>query len=218
MSGRTSPVPSARPRTPSGGVVQALPLDLGDDAALARAAAARHPAAARVIWERFAGLVRGLMRRIMGPAGDVDDLVQETFLQFFSHVHRLRDPSRLSSFVVGIAMRVARSELRRRRVRRWLHLTDTGVAPDSAAPGPTDHAARQALERLYAVLDRVDDRARLAFVLRHVEGLELVEVAEALGCSLATAKRRLGRCDRRVLAMARSEAALRPYLGEPCDE
>ena len=45
------------------------------------------------------------------------------------------------------------------------------------------------MKRLYEVLDKIDDRGRMAFVLRHLEGYELTEVAEALGCSLATTKR-----------------------------
>jgi RNA polymerase sigma-70 factor (ECF subfamily) len=69
------------------------------------------------------------------------------------------------------------------------------------------------VRRLYAVLDRVDDRARLLFVLRFVEEFELTEISQALGCSLATTKRRLARASQRVLALARREPALAAYCG-----
>jgi RNA polymerase sigma-70 factor (ECF subfamily) len=74
-----------------------------------------------------------------------------------------------------------------------------------------DPAGREAVRRLYAVLDQVGDRARVLFVLRFVEQLELVEMSEALGCSLATVKRRLAKASQRVLVLARREPALAAY-------
>lgn len=191
-------------------MLEALPLATTDDRSLVQAAVQGHPGAARAIWRRFASLVRGLLQRTLG-ADEVEDHVQETFLRFFRHADELRDPSLLKSFMVGITMRVARSELRRRRLRRWLHLTDTGQLPELDAP-PADHAGREAISRLYAILDRVDDAARLIFILRHVEELELAAISEALGCSLATTKRRLARASKRILAQAQQEPALRRYL------
>jgi len=51
-------------------------------------------------------------------------------------------------------------------------------------------------------------------VLRHLEGLELVEVSRALGISLATTKRRLARAWRRVAVRARRDGALVDYIGK----
>ncbi len=75
------------------------------------------------------------------------------------------------------------------------------MLPDEPAEG-VDEGAREALARLYALLDRLDDRARLLFVLRHIEGLELAETAQASRMSLATAKRHLAKVTARVHAMA----------------
>lgn len=185
-----------------------------DDAALARAAMEGQAGAAGLVWSRFSQLVRGLLRRSLGPQHDVEDHVQEVFLRFFGQLHELRDPAAVRSWLVGITVRVSRSELRRRRIRRWLHLTDDGELPDAPAP-PRDEAAREALSRLYAILDRIDDEARLAFVLRHIEGLELTEVAAALGTSLATTKRRLAKVSARVLAQVERDPILADYVIEP---
>jgi RNA polymerase sigma-70 factor (ECF subfamily) len=182
-----------------------------DEAALARAAMEGESAAATLLWSRFSQLVRGLLRRSLGPQRDVEDHVQEVFLRFFGQLRRLRDPAAVRSFLVGITVRVSRSELRRRRIRRWLSLTDDGELPDAPAPA-RDEAAREALARLYRVLDGVDDEGRLAFVLRHIEGLELTEVAAALGISLATTKRRLARVTARVFAQVERDPILVTYL------
>ena len=66
-------------------------------------------------------------------------------------------------------MRVARNELRKRRVRRWIGLEDAAVVP--MVPGH-DPIAAETLRRFYAALDRMDASSRVLFVLRHVEGLE----------------------------------------------
>ena len=182
-----------------------------DDAGLARAAAEGHAGAPAVVWDRYAGLVRRVLCRILGPGADVDDQVQEAFLQLFREVKQLRDPGALRAFLLGITVRVARSALRRRRLRRWLRLSDGGELPELAA-AEVDADAREALRRLYALLDRLDDKARLLFVLRYVEGLELTQAAEAMGVSLATAKRHLERVRARVHALASRDPLLARYL------
>jgi RNA polymerase sigma-70 factor (ECF subfamily) len=192
-------------------VVQPLPVAALDDEALVRAVVQGHPGAAPAAWRRFVPLVRRLLRRALGPGDEIDDHVQEVFVRFFRSACDLRDPALLSSFVVGITMRVVRTELRRRRLRRWLQLSATGVLPEIATTGP-NLAEREALGALYRVLDRVDDRARVLFVLRFIEGLELTEIGHALGCSLATTKRRLAGASHRVLALAGREPALAAYL------
>ncbi|MFO0677933.1 MAG: sigma factor-like helix-turn-helix DNA-binding protein [Polyangiaceae bacterium] len=55
---------------------------------------------------------------------------------------------------------------------------------------------------LYAALGSLDVDTQLAFTLRHVEGLELTEVAELTELSLATVKRRLLEAERSLLARA----------------
>jgi RNA polymerase sigma-70 factor (ECF subfamily) len=182
-----------------------------DDATLARALAAGQPRALGLAWDRYASLVRGILGRAMGPGADVDDQVQVAFIELFREAKNLRDPGALRSFLIGIATRVARAELRRRRFRRWFQLTDDGAVPEPADDG-NDEDAREAVRRLYGVLDRLDDKSRMIFVLRHVEGLELTETAEAMGVSLATAKRRLARVTARVHAMAGRDPILAGYL------
>ncbi|HZO15930.1 MAG TPA: sigma-70 family RNA polymerase sigma factor [Polyangiaceae bacterium] len=190
-------------------VVRALPLSFRDDAALAQAAAEGHPAAAREIWDRHAATVRGLLRRMVG-AGDLDDLVQETFLRFFDNVSRLREPDKLTSFLIGISVRIAREELRRRRVRRWLTLRPPPSMPEPVTS--TDFEAAEALRRLYEILDRLDPDTRLVFVLRYVEDIPASELTEVLGCSLATAKRRVKRATELIEKMAVRDPTLMAFV------
>jgi RNA polymerase sigma-70 factor (ECF subfamily) len=183
------------------------------DAALVRALHEQAPLAASQLWERHSSLVRRILRRTLGPSADVEDAVQEVFLRLFRDIHNLREPNALRSFLIGIALHVATSELRRRRARRFLLLSNDGVTPE---PEPVADAerleAREALRRLYLVLDRLGTRLRLAFVLRYVEGLELAELSAVLGCSLATTKRRVAAAAQRVCRLAENDDVLARYL------
>jgi RNA polymerase sigma-70 factor, ECF subfamily len=184
-----------------------------DAAEVVARARARDPRAAAQIWDEYAATVRGVLYRAVGPGGEVDDLVQEVFVGFFKNVDGLRDPSALKPFLIGIALRTARSALRKRRVRRWLHLTPSGEAPEVESTA-ADARTRGALRRLFTILDELGARDRLAFVLRYGEGYELAEVASSLECSLATAKRCLARAEAHVLARARGDELLAPYARE----
>jgi len=182
-----------------------------EDAELVRRARAGNPRAAAQIWDRYSVLVRALLRRSLGSQ-DVDDLAQEVFLRLFPALAQMRDPSALRSFLIGIALRVAGTELRRRRFRWWLRLTPDGDLDMHAAPGRDDAESSEALQHLYAILDKLGTHARLVFVLRHIEEMELSQVAEALGISLATTKRHLSRASARVHAMVERDPALAAYV------
>jgi len=181
-----------------------------DDTTLALGAARGDPGAAGMVWDRYAALVRGVLRRSLGHR-DVDDHVQEVFLRFHRRAAELRDPSALRCFLIGIAMRVAGSELRRRRVRRLFLMTPPEEMRERVTP-PLDAGAREALLRLYGILDRLDADSQLLFTMRYVERLELTDLAAVFGVSLATIKRRLSRVSERVFTMARRDESLVGYL------
>jgi RNA polymerase sigma-70 factor (ECF subfamily) len=105
-----------------------------------------------------------------------------------------------------------RHELRRRWVRRYMTLgAKEDIGPDLQVVYPNPEA-RQAVARLYAILDKLGREERIAFVLRHIEGMELTEVATALELSLATVKRRLARARARVDHHVARDAGLAAYL------
>jgi RNA polymerase sigma-70 factor (ECF subfamily) len=191
------------------GVVRALRVSYADDRSLLTALAEGHPAAASTLWDRFAPLVRGLLRQSLGPRAEIEDLTQDVFLTVFRRARDIRE--NLRSFIVGVCVRVTRGELRRQRIRRWLHLSSDDSLPEVPV-SEADHVARDGLLRLYAILDKLDSESRLAFVLRHTQGLEGSEIAAALGCSLATAKRRLAKAQERLLVHARKDPALMHLL------
>jgi RNA polymerase sigma-70 factor (ECF subfamily) len=186
---------AARGRVPrtgpgGGGDFDRNDVDRDDDAALAQALLNGRPEAAELAWNRYGPVVHGIVSRALGPDADVEDVTQEVFYRLFTRIRTLRNPEGLEGFVVSFALRIVKWELRRRRARRWVTLSETGEVPDKQVLFMTAET-RYALRRLYVLLDRLSARERLVLVLRHVEGMKLEEIAEAMGLSLATVKRAL---------------------------
>jgi RNA polymerase sigma-70 factor (ECF subfamily) len=182
-----------------------------EDAELVSAFLRHDPGAAAEIWERCYPKVRRMVFRMAGPGPENEDLVQEIFLRLYRQLRGLRDPAALQSFVLAIAVRVIKGDLRGRWIKRWLHLFQDGEIPEHAGRS-VDMEGREALVRFYRILDGLSPAHRAAFVLRQIEGLELTEVSAALGVSLATIKRWLPRILRRVHSQAKGDPLLAGYL------
>ena len=186
--------------------------EAASDLELARALIDGQAHAAELAWERYSPLVHRIVSRAIGPDAEVEDVTQEIFYRLFSRIGTLRKPEALRSFVISFAIRIVKWELRRRRARRWLTLSETGEVPDEQLM-VMDAESRYALRRLYALLDRLSTRERLVLVLRHVEGMTLEEIAEAMELSLATVKRALRRASLRVSQMVDTDDPKRRASG-----
>jgi len=84
------------------------------------------------------------------------------------------------------------------------------TAPSGNCSAGLDSEARQALARFYKFLDTLPAEERTVFVLRQIEGMDLHEIAVAIGMSLATVKRRLSRARNQLTSRIQVDSALRP--------
>ncbi len=172
------------------------------DAALVVAARAGEDWALEALFRRYARMVNGMAFRLMGRDADVDDLVQDAYLQAFKSLGSLASEQAFGSWLGSIVVRTAHKRLRRRALRARLGFEratpiDADAIVSSAAP--PDVAAE--LRQIYAALDRMPASARVALVLRRVEGMTLPEVAAAMNASLTTVKRRLRDAERHLEAL-----------------
>jgi RNA polymerase sigma-70 factor, ECF subfamily len=181
------------------------------DGDLARALIAGEAWAITTTWNRFAPMVYGMASRALGRDTEAEDVTQEVFYRLFARVGTLKNPDALRSFVVSFAIRIVKWELRKRRARRWIMLSDSDSLPEIQAPAG-DAESRQVLRRFYAILDQLTTRERLVFALRHLESMTLEEIAEVLAVSLSTVKRTLGRASARVSAWIAGDDGLVHYF------
>ncbi len=201
---RQPPLPAAEER---GSLLRLVALPdraAPTDTELVAALCAKERWAELAVWRRYAALVHQVAHRALGARHDADDILQQVFFCLFTKIGTLQKPSALRSFVFSITVRTLKAELKRRRIRRWITLSETGDVPDASIPG-IDPATVQLLRKFYRVLDRLGAEDRTIFVLRHIQELTLEEVADVTELSLATVKRRLQKSSQRVSAAFEGE-------------
>ncbi len=135
----------------------------------------------------FERRIRAVCYRLLDDARDVDEAVQDTFVQAWRNLDRFRGDSAPYTWLYRIAVNEALMR-RRRKTLPTSELQETSVAASEDA-----FAAADARAFLIARLRALPDDYRAAVVLRDVEGLSNEEVAEALEISLAAAKSRIHR-------------------------
>jgi RNA polymerase sigma-70 factor (ECF subfamily) len=185
-----------------GGEVVPFPGAGPSDAQLVEAARGGQRWATEALFRRHVRFVNGLAFRLLPRDAELDDLVQDSFIEAFSGLARLADPGAFKGWLGAIVVRTAHKRIRRRRLLERLGLRRREPIDLEAVVGSSSSAEHAlALRRVYAVLESMDPEERIALVLRRVEGLELTEVADRMGLSLATVKRRLTKAEA-VLATA----------------
>ena len=152
-------------------------------------------AGAWALYDRHAVYVRRVLIRVLGPDAELGDLIQDVFVIAIDSIDRLEDPSALRAWLAGISVHRARAEIRQRVRQRWFSMFASSDLP-AVEPVPLVQQVDDAVRATYQVLGKLSPDERIAFALRFVEGMELVEVAHATRVSLATVKRRLARAHR----------------------
>jgi RNA polymerase sigma-70 factor (ECF subfamily) len=145
------------------------------------------------LYQRHAGYVARVVYRLMGNDAEVDDIVQDTFVDAADGIANVHEPASIRRWLVVIAVRRVRRTLARRRRRRWFGGQLAEMAP--RASNPED---RRLVDELYDALDRLPDQMRIPWVLARVEQQPLQDVADACAVSLATVKRRILQADERL--------------------
>lgn len=168
-----------------------------------------------VALERLARLeaprVAGLLRSLLGPRTDIEDLVQMVFLETCRALPGFRGTGAVSSFVSGITVHVARRAMRpsawtRRRVE-WTQDPVAHGTPEDAA-----HHAEQ-LRRVHAALERLSSKKRVAFLLWALEGMDIPAIAAVMEASLPATKSRILFAQRELRQRAERDPYLRELLG-----
>jgi RNA polymerase sigma-70 factor, ECF subfamily len=175
---------------------------------------AGEPWAAAALLDRYGSMVERLIRRVMGHDPELADLVHDAFATILASVHQVRAGEALKGWIAQVAVHSAHHAIRKRRATRWLCFWRAGMDPPAEPTTEPALGPRDAVRRVYEVLDHLPADERVAFVLRFLEDMTVNEVAEACDVSLATIKRRLTRAERRFVAAAQRDPVLRTWLEE----
>ncbi len=183
------------------------------DLALAQRAASGERAAQRQVFLEQRAHVHRALYRILGSNRDLEDLLQDSFVEIFRALPSFRGNSTLGRWCQTIAVRVAYLTISRRRPPTVdLALVDDQLANDVDVRRTVQ--MREAARRLYAALDRIEPKQRIAFALAVIDGKSLSEVAELTGSTAFATKTRVWRARRELMRRAAKDAVLSGYLHE----
>ncbi len=143
--------------------------------------------------EENLGWLRGWLRGRVRDPESIDDLCQESFLRAFREIRKLRDASRFSAWLYGIALNVLRDHLRKEARRRSL-ITFTDEIEKVESPTVDEGAEKKlAAEELLQAIRDLPERLREPLLLRHSRNLSYREIGEILGIRENTVQVRIFR-------------------------
>jgi RNA polymerase sigma-70 factor (ECF subfamily) len=183
------------------------------DLELARRAASGDRVAQRELFVTQRANVHRAMFRILGSNRELEDLLQDAFIEIYRALPSFRGDSTLARWCQTIAVRIAYLSISRRKPPAVdLALVEDVVAGDADVRRSV--IAREAARRLYAALDRIEAKQRVAFALAAIDGRSLAEVAELTESTLFAVKTRVWRARRELVKRASKDAVLSAYLEE----
>ncbi|MBL4849538.1 MAG: RNA polymerase sigma factor [Planctomycetes bacterium] len=146
------------------------------------------------LYARHAGGVFAFLRGMhRGDEHAALDALQETFFRFYKALDRFEEGRAVRPWLLRIARNVSLDLLKKRsHVGEKPHGSDTfRVVARETSSAPEVAAQREAAELMRDAIGRIPASERAVFLLKHDQELTYAEVAEALGCSLRTAKYRM---------------------------
>jgi RNA polymerase sigma-70 factor (ECF subfamily) len=183
-----------------------------DDLELARRCAEGDRVAQKQLFDDHRRLVHGVLFRILGTNREIEDLVQDAYLEVFRSLRNFRGDAQLKTWIARITTRVAFAHISKRRPAP-LEL-DAVAAPSDDPSADRVVMAREATRRLYQALTCLDAKYQIAFALHVIDGRSLREVATLMDSTVVAAKTRVWRARREINRRARKDQLLAEYLQE----
>lgn len=161
-----------------------------------------------LLMRRYNERVYRAARAIVRFEQDAEDVMQQAYVNAFTHLDQFNGSARFSTWLTRIAINESLARVRRQNryeAYDFEHLAVDRAAPRPASEDPERHAfTREMRSLLEWAIDALPNGLREAFMLREVEGLSTAEAADCLGVSDDVIKTRL----------SRARAALRRLLFE----
>lgn len=180
-----------------------LRLEDTDDSDVVQASLDGDPRAFNELVRRYDRRLLNFVYRTIGDRERGQDLVQETFVRVYRHLHRFDQSKKFSTWIYTIASNLAKNELRNRSrnplvlfqtlKKNWdadhrpLEWEDTQFKPDDL------FRKRHLRSKVEEAVEQLPEHHRIVFVLREMEGKTYEEIADITGCNLGTVKSRLNR-------------------------
>lgn len=153
--------------------------------------------------ERYQTRLLNFIYRTIGDRDRAEDLVQETFIRVYRHLHRFDQTKKFSTWIYTIASNLAKNELRNRSrnplvlfqtIKKNWEADHRPLQWEDPAYRPDDLFRKRHLRDLVEkAVAQLPEHHRAVFVLREMEGKTYEEISEITGVNLGTVKSRLNR-------------------------
>ena len=174
-----------------------------DDSAVVKRFLEGEQRAFGVLVDRYDNRLVNFVYRTIGDRERAQDLVQETFIRVYRHLHRFDPTKKFSTWIYTIASNLAKNELRNRSrnplvffqtiKKNWeadhrpLEWEDNSYKPDDL------YRKRHLRKVVEKAVSELPEHHRVVFVLRELQGKTYEEIAEITAVNLGTVKSRLNR-------------------------
>jgi RNA polymerase sigma-70 factor (ECF subfamily) len=183
---------------------------------LIKRAQAGDQAAFREIFNQYHSWVQGTVYHLVPRPADMDDVVQNVFLEVFRSIHRFEGRSRFSTWLTRLAINVALGH--RRKWRFWQKTEDvvtqesrtgSGAVEALRPPSPDDALVdKRNRIRVRLLVQKLSDKKRTVFVLSEIQGLQAPEISDMLGIPSATVRTRLFHARKEFEKLVRDDPVL----------
>jgi RNA polymerase sigma-70 factor (ECF subfamily) len=152
-----------------------------------------------LIVKRYKNQLLNFVYRFLGNAEEAEDLVQETFLRVYRNRKAYQKVAKFSTWIYTIAGNLAKTELRKRKRRKFFSISDLGYnekdydISDEAYNPEKDVDGRMKEEIIHREIDELSPKFREVIVLRDVQQLSYEEISQIVNIPLGTVKSRVNR-------------------------
>ena len=129
------------------------------------------------------------LRRVIGEAGDAEDLSQETFLRAYRAYGTLPGDANVRAWLFAIATNLAKNHFRSETRRRQAYGRVKVEAREAAgAATEAELDARETGALLEGIIEGLPLKQRLAFTQRKLHDMDYEAIGKSLGCSEESAR------------------------------
>lgn len=152
-----------------------------------------------LIVKRYKNQLLNFIYRFLGNAEEAEDLVQETFLRVYRNRRAYQKVAKFSTWIYTIAGNLAKTELRKRKRRKFFSISDLGYnekdydISDEAYNPEKDVDSRMKEEIIHREINDLSPKFREVILLRDVQQLSYEEISQIVNIPLGTVKSRVNR-------------------------
>jgi RNA polymerase sigma-70 factor (ECF subfamily) len=161
------------------------------------------------LFKKHRSAVAAIAYRMLGPHADLEDVVQEVFLQVHRSLPDFRGQSKFSTWLHRVAVNVVLMARRRARSRPLYTHEEAARHEADQRPLPDQDVSRsRRLDAFQRLLDKLSDKKRTVFILHELEGMPPSDIARLVDCPVLTVRTRLFYARKELAQMMRSEPSL----------